>query len=156
MAAPSSQSLSNLFTQLMGRQVTFVQTNDPSSEAKQIYGVYATPPDETATVVKADLSLLGSFAGALVGLPDAAVKEHLRSTQRSAQIEEPLRDAIHEVLNVASAVIAIQGRTVLTAMETDPARIEGAAANVLKKPVRKQYFNVSISGYQGGKFAILC
>src|ERR1035438_8820853 len=37
-------------------------------------------PHETAIVVKADLPLLGSFAGALVGLPDAAVKEHLRAT----------------------------------------------------------------------------
>jgi len=40
-------------------------------------------------------------------------------------------------------------------METDPARIEGAPANVIKKPEHKQYFNVSINGYQGGKFGIL-
>lgn len=151
MAAPTTQALSNLFTQLMGRQVAFAQTNDSFSKAPQIYGVYVTSPDETATVVKADLPLLGSFAGALVGLPDAAVKEHLKSTP----IEEPLRDAIHEVLNVASAAISIGGRTALTSMETDPARIEGAAADVLKKPEHKLYFNVSINGYQGGKFAIL-
>ena len=151
MAAPTTQSLSNLFTQLMGRSVTFAQTNDSLSKAPQIYGVYVTSPDEAATVVKADLQLLGSFAGALVGLPDAAVKEHLKATP----IEEPLRDAIHEVLNVASAAIAINGRTILTGMETDPARIEGAPANVIKKPEHKQYFNVSINGYQGGKFGIL-
>jgi hypothetical protein len=151
MAVPTTQSLSNLFTQLMGRQVTFAQTNDSFSKAPQIYGVYVTSPDETATVVKADLPLLGSFAGALVGLPDAAVKEHLKATP----IEEPLRDAIHEVLNVASAAISINGRTTLTSMETDAVRIEGAAAEVLKKPEHKQYFNVSINGYQGGKFGIL-
>jgi hypothetical protein len=151
MAAPTTQSLSTLFTQLMGRQVTFAQTNDSFSKAPQIYGVYSTLPDETATVIKADLPLLGSFAGSLMGLPDAAVKDNLKLTP----IEEPLRDAIHEVLNIASSAVAIQGRTILTKVETDPARIEGAAADILKSPKRKLYFNVSISGYQGGKFAIL-
>jgi hypothetical protein len=151
MAAPTTRSLSNLFTQLIGRQVTFALTTSPLTKAPQIYGVYNTLPDETATVVKADLPLLGSFAGALVGLPDSAVKEHLKANP----IEELLRDAIYEVLNVASTTITIQGRTVLARMETDPSTIDGAAAKVLKTPERKYYFDVSIEGYQGGKFAIL-
>jgi hypothetical protein len=63
-------------------------------------------PNETAVVVKADLPLLGSLAGILVGLPDSAVKEHLAATP----MEELLRDAVYELLHIASAVITTEGR----------------------------------------------
>jgi hypothetical protein len=118
---------------------------------KQIYGIYNLLPHETAIIVKADLPLMGSFGGALVGLPDQAVKDHLRSTP----VEELLRDAICEVLNIAAAALTTEGRAVFTKMVTDPSYIDGAAGNVFTKPDHKSYFNVSIDGYQGGKFSIL-
>jgi hypothetical protein len=152
MAGPTSPSLSRLFTQLMGRQVTFVPATPlPNTTAQQAYGIYTVFPDETAAIIQCDLSLLGAFAGALVGLPDSTVKEYLRAKP----IEEILRDAMYEVLNVASSAISAEGRTVLTKMVTDPASIEGAAANTLKKPAHKYYFNVTVQGYQGGRFSIL-
>jgi hypothetical protein len=65
-----------------------------------------------------------------------------------------LRDAIYEVLNIASAVVATEGRAIFTKMVTDPALIDGAAGKLLKKPDHRSYFNVLVDGYQGGKFTI--
>jgi hypothetical protein len=152
MSEPTPYSLSQLFSQLIGRKVTFSQTT-PAAETKikQMYGIYNVLPHQTAIVVKADLPLLGSFGGVLVGLPDASVKEHLAKTP----IEELLRDAIYEVLNIASAAITTEDRAVFTKMVDNPAYIDGAAGTVFKKPDRRSYFNVTVDGYQGGKFTIL-
>jgi hypothetical protein len=132
--------------------VTFVQsTLTPDLKIRQVYGIYTLSPQEAAIVVKADLPLLGSIAGTLVGLADQAVKEHLRVNP----IDELLRDAISEALNVAASAITTEGRAVFDRMETDPAYIDGAAGKVLEEPFHKSYFTVSVEGYQGGRFSIL-
>ena len=151
MSQPTPFTLSQRFSQLVGRKVTFVQTTlSVDIKPKQIYGIYNVLPQEVPIVVKADLPLLGSFAGALVGFPDNVVKEHLKVTP----MEELLRDAIYEVLNIASAAVTAEGRAVFTKMVSDPAYIDGMAAAMFKKPDHRSYFNVSIDGYQGGKFNI--
>jgi hypothetical protein len=151
MAEPTPFALSRRFTQLVGRTVTFVQKPATlDSKLNQIYGIYTVLPYETAAVIKADLRLLGSIAGALVGLPDPVVVDHLAANP----MEELLRDAIYEVLNVAAATISTEGRAVFTKMVTNPTLIEGAAAETLKKPFRRSYFAVTVDGYQGGKFSI--
>jgi hypothetical protein len=151
MTEPTPLSFSHLFTQLIGRKVTFAPTTvSVDTKIKQIYGIYNVLPQETAIVVKADLPLLGSLAGVMVGLPDSAIKEHLAKSP----IEELLRDAIHEVLNIASTVVTNEGRAVFTRMVSDPALIDGAADKLFKKPDRRSYFNVLVDGYQGGKFTI--
>jgi hypothetical protein len=151
MSEPTPFALSKLFTDLIGRKVTFTQTTAAAeTKVKQMYGIYRVVPGETAIVVKGDLPLLGSLGGVLVGLPDSAVKEHLAATP----VEELLRDAIHEVLNVASAVITQNGRAIFVKMVADPILIDGDAGKVLKKPDHRSYFNVLVDGYQGGKFTI--
>src|ERR1700759_5615853 len=149
MSEPTPLSLSHHFTNLVGRNVTFAPTTiAPETKVKQLYGIYTVLPHETAIVVKADLPLLGSLGGILVGLPDSAVKEHLATNP----VEELLRDAIHEVLNISSTVVANEDRAVFVKMVTDPVLVDGAAGAALKKPDRKSYFNVLVDGYQGGKF----
>jgi hypothetical protein len=151
MAEPTPYALSHLFTALIGRKVTFAQTTVAAeTKVKQMYCIYNVLPHETAIVVKSDLPLLGSIAGVLVGLPESAVKEHLAVNP----IDELLRDAIHEVLNVASAVISTEGRAVFIKMVSDPVFIDGAAGTALKKPDHRSYYNVLVDGYQGGKFTI--
>jgi hypothetical protein len=151
MSEPTPYALSKHLTGLIGRKVTFTQTVvAPETKIKQMYGIYTVLPHETAIVVKADLPLLGSLGGILVGLPDSAVKEHLAATP----VEELLRDAIHEVLNVTSTVVSTEGRAVFVKMIADPILIDGAAGKILKKPDHKSYFNVTVDGYQGGKFTI--
>jgi hypothetical protein len=151
MSEPTPYALSKHLTGLIGRKVTFTQTVvAPETKIKQMYGIYTVLPHETAIVVKADLPLLGSLGGVLVGLPDSAIKEHLAATP----VEELLRDAIHEVLNVMSTVVTTEGRAVFVKMIADSILIDGAAGKVLKKPDHRSYFNVTVDGYQGGKFTI--
>jgi hypothetical protein len=151
MSDPTPLSLSHHFTQLIGRKVIFAPTTIAAeTKIKQIYGIYSVLPHETAIVVKADLPLLGSLAGVMVGLPDSAVKECLAKSP----LEELLRDAIHEVLNIGSTVVTNEGRAVFARMVTDTGLIDGVAGQLLKKPDRRTYFNVSVDGYQGGKFTI--
>ena len=151
MAEPTPFDLSRRFSLLIGRKVTFVQTTATLDKAiKQVYGIFTVLPNKTAVVVKADLPLLGSFAGALVGFPDSVVREHLAVTP----IEELLRDAIYEVLNIASAAVSTEGRAVFEKMVTDPVYIDGVAGKVFAKPDHRSYFYVQVDGYQGGRFSI--
>ena len=152
MSQPTPFGLSRLFTQLTGRKVDFCQTTAAlDSKIKQIYGVYTLLPHQVTIIVKADIALLGSFAGVLVGLPDSEVKERLKVNP----IEELLRDAIYEVLNIASAGVTTEGRAVFDKMVTDPTYIDHGPGRVFLKPDHSSYFNVSVQGYQGGRFSIL-
>ena len=152
MAEASAFSLSNCFTQLTGRKVNFVQTSFAlDGKVRQAYGVYSLESVKSAIIVKADLVLLGSIAGALVGLPDASVKEHLKDNP----LGELMRDAISEVLNVAAAAVTVEGRAVFQSFVTDPTYMDSVATKVFKNPFHRTYFTVQVEGYQGGRFAIL-
>ncbi len=151
MSEPTAHAMTQLFSQLMGRKVSFAQAKPATAtNVKQMYGLYTVLPNETVIVVKADLPLLGSFAGALVGLPQDAIKEQLAETPLS----ELLRDAIHEVLNIASTVVTNEGRAVFKKMAADPVYFDSLDAQFLQKPDRKTLFDVSMEDYQGGKFTI--
>lgn len=151
MPAPSPQSIALLLTQLLGRKVTVALSPAAKNATDpQIYGAYTIVPGDTAIVVKADLSLLSAFAGALVGLPASEAQARAKVTP----MDETLHDAIYEVLNVFSAVITFSGRTVFEKMELNAAKLEGGAANVLNHPSQSYYFGVTMDGFPGGKLAI--
>ena len=152
MAPPTARSLSRLFSQLAGSEVVFIQTKEgPDTKSAQVYGIYKLHPDSLQIVVKADLLLVGSFAGGMIGLPDSEVKLQLGTNSAS----EPIHDAIHEVFNVASNTILPGHRTVLADVVTDFTSLDEATSMVLTKPGTKYCFNASVKGRQGGQFAIL-
>jgi hypothetical protein len=151
MPGPNAFHLSKCFSQLINRKVTFVQTSQTlDGKIKQVYGAYNLSPIDSAIVVKADLHLLGSIAGALVGLPDSVVKEHLKISP----LEELLRDAISEVFNVASAAVTAEGRAVFSKFVTESILLDGMAGKVFKEPFHRNYFTVSVEDYQGGRFSV--
>jgi hypothetical protein len=152
MAEPNVIAMSRLFTDLVNTKVLFAPTRVPGkSTQKQMLGVYSVSLGDKPLVVSADLRLLGSFAGALTGLPDSAVTEHLAATS----LDEVMRDAIHEVLNIASTVVTAKGRAVFRHMAAQAADIDLEARQVLNSPTLRHSYDVSIQGYQGGKFSIL-
>lgn len=152
MSEPTAPALSHHFSSLIGRSVTFARV-PPGREslAKQIYGIFTNAQSETPIIVKADLSLLGAFAGALVGLPDSEVRERIKGTA----IEELLRDAIYEVLNVASSVVAAEGRTTLSSMTTDLSELGNETKDIIAKPSHRIDFDVTVDDYEGGRFTVL-
>ncbi|MFP5277623.1 MAG: hypothetical protein ACLGPM_10935 [Acidobacteriota bacterium] len=151
MAEPTAFALSRHFTSLINREVAFAQSTAAlETKTPKVFGVYVVFPEQTALVVKADLSLLGSFAGALIGLPDAEVKQRVSS----AAIDELLRDPVQEVLNVASAVVSSVGRAVFKSMTMNPIYLHPDAEKALNHPLHRSYFTVRINGYQGGRFCV--
>jgi hypothetical protein len=152
MSEPTPFDLSKRFSQLAGRKVTFAQAGAlADTAAKQVYGIYTVLPADTPVIVKADLRLFASIAGALVGWPDPVVKEHLAIVP----MEELLRDAIYEVFNVAAAGFAADGRVVFKDLIFNTTYIDGANGEVLKKPGHRSRFNVTMEGYLGGRMEIL-
>lgn len=152
MPEPTPFAMTNLFGDLVGRPVSFTQVTQPIvSKAKQMYGIYLVKPMDSTRVVKADLPLLASFAGALLGLPSDGVKERLGA----AEMDEGFRDAIHEVLNIASTIVCTEYRAVFQTMHADPVYLTSAAQDTLRDPIYRSYFNVKVDGYEGGAFTIL-
>jgi len=151
MAEPKPLTIAQLFTGLVGRNVSFTQLLKPAvTGAKRAYGVYLVKPMDTIRVVQLDLPLLGSFGGALLGLPSDTAKERIMAST----VEESMRDAVGEVLNVASTIVSIEHRAVFQSMYLDEASLPKTITESLKNPAYKSYFSVAVDGYQGGAFSI--
>lgn len=152
MAEPTPYALSQLFSQLIGREVSFsLVLKPPASKSKTIYGGYIILQQNRALVVKADLPLLGCLAGALLGLPNETAVERALETP----MNESVRDAIHEILNIASTAVSTEGRVVFKNMATDLVYLEGEAMDVAQAPDLQSNYFVSIGGQAEGLFTIL-
>ncbi len=144
--------LSKMLTQLLARNVTVALQLKPSpSRPKLIYGVYQSVPQGETVVVKSDLALMGSLGGVLVGLPSDAVGDQIKA----GQLGEALRDGIHEVFNITSTPLSVNGRIVFQTMHTDNTSLKGAARETIDSPALATRFDISLPGYAGGQFDIL-
>lgn len=151
MHAPTPTELSQLFTNLVGRPIAFTRLLTPEVKStKSVYATYSCVANNKTVLLKVDLALLGSCAGALVGLPDTEVRARLASPS----IDEVIQDALAEVLNVASALFSREGRTVYTGMTTDAACLDPEARGILAKPSQKLAFSVTVQDYLGGTFTL--
>jgi hypothetical protein len=149
MAEPKPLTIAQLFSDLTGRTVNFTQVlKPPVTKAKQAYGTYLIKPADTKRIVQLDLPLLGSFGGSLLGIPSETVKERLMSPGS----DEPLRDAMHEILNVASTIVSVENRAVFQSMFLDA--VPSTILESLKNPAFRSYFTVTVTGYEGGAFSI--
>jgi hypothetical protein len=152
MSEPTPFALSHLFTQLVGREVKFaLATNPQQSKGRLLFGIYTVVRTSRVIVVRADLALLAAFGGALIGLPLALGIE--RATE--IPMDESMRDAIHEVLNIASTVIWTDGRITFKSLVILPIYCVGEAALVIDHPEHKSNFTVTIDGKNSGLFTIL-
>jgi hypothetical protein len=151
MSEPAACKLSSHFANLINRDVDFVPARHPTENTpKQVYGVYTVYPQMSALVVKADLTLLGSLAGALVGLPNDEVQFRMQS----AESDDLLGDAMREVFNVAASVVTSEGRAVFKSMLTEKIYLRPEAERTLSAPLHRSSFNVEIEGYEGGRFSV--
>jgi hypothetical protein len=152
MAEPTSLSMATLFSDLIGRRVNFSeQLNAIPPHGEQIYCAYLIKPMDSYRVIKADLSLLSSFAGALIGLSPETIKERVAE----AKLDETLRDALHEVMNIASRIVTLGQRGVFKGMFGDPGQLPPEARDTLRDPRHSSYYRVTVDGYEGGAFSLL-
>ena len=152
MAEPCSSIMTRLFTDLIGHNVSFSEQSLPAApKSEQLYCVYQIKPMDSARVVRADMALLSSFAGALIGLSPEAIQQRVAEPQ----LDESLRDALHEVMNIASRVVSLEHRAVFKGIYADPGSLPADARNTLRDPCYTSHFNVKIDGYEGGGFTLL-
>jgi hypothetical protein len=123
----------------------------PPHNGEQIYCVYLINPMDSYRVIKADLSLLSSFAGALLGLSPDTIQERMAE----AKLDETLRDALHEVMNIASRIVTLEHRGVFKGMYGDPGQLPAEARSTLRDPCYSSYFKVTVDGYEGGALSLL-
>ncbi len=152
MAEPTSASMATLFSDLIGRHVNFCEQLDaPPANGQQIYCAYLIKPMDSYRLIKADLTLLSSFAGALIGLSPETLKERVEDTT----LDESLRDALGEVMNIASRIVTSDHRGVFKGMFGDPAQMPLDARIILRVPCSSSHYKVTVDGYQGGGFSLL-
>ncbi len=152
MAETSSIAMSKLFSDLTGQHVTFSEQQYPiSTTAKQIYCVYLIKPMDSTRVIKADVPLLTSFAGALIGLPLESIKERVADSRPN----EALRDSLYEVMNIASRIVSVEHRAVFNGMYPSSIGLPPDALKTLRDPCSASYFNVTIDSYEGGALSLL-
>jgi hypothetical protein len=143
--------MSKTLSQLTGREVGFTLKPKPTpSGSKPIYGIYTVLPENDPIVMKADIRLLASFGGALVGLPDAVVADRAKEVP----MDEVLRDAIHEVFNVCSTPLSARHRVMFKSMHTEAHQLDSSARDLLNCSILATCFDVSIWGYTGGELIV--
>lgn len=152
MRDPAPQTLSRHFTNLIGRRVAFVKSPPKSKmDEKKVFAVYRSFPSQSVIVLKADLPLIGSFAGALVGMPDSEVR--MRLAEKT--LDDLIKDAIMEILNVTTPAIATEDRATFISMAMNESEVEDAGKEIVSKPHREFMFDVTVEEHQGGRFQIL-
>ena len=152
MADITAFAMAKLFTDLVGRDVSFsLVLSPPESKAPQIYGTYHVLPEKTPLVVKTDLPLLAGMAGALLGFPYETALERAQEKPMG----EMIRDAMHEVLNIASTGLSTGHRVVLNTMVQDTVFCDSKVLDLIRKPDLKTQFKVTLGTEVQGLFSIL-
>ena len=151
MIEPTPFALSKLFSNLTGRQVTFARLPGcPPTKTLTIYGTYVVLPAEHTIVLKAEVPALACLAGALLGMPVDTAIEHALETP----MDESVRDAMHEVLNIASTALSTDGRAVFQGMTTNRKELVLNAEFAVEKPSAKPTFKVSMDDEAQGLLTV--
>ena len=143
MAEPTPLSLSQFFSELTGRHVNFaLAVSPPPSRAKLIYGAYTIQPDGNPLLLKVSLKTLGLLGGSLLGLPEDTAIERAEEMPPN----EPMRDAMHEVLNIASTAFMDDKRIVFRSMARDLTSLPFDVGNLERNYTRKNSYKVTVEG----------
>jgi hypothetical protein len=143
MHGTTPYALSQLLSDLTGRQVgATLVLNPPASKSTQVFGEYEVLPSGKPLVVRADLGLLAVLGGSLLGLPSETAVERAHETP----MDEPIRDAVHEVLNILSVVVALEGRVVFKKMSREGSTLESGALDLVDHPESRSSFQFIFGG----------
>jgi hypothetical protein len=68
---------------------------------------------------------------------------------------ESIRDAMHEVLNIASTFLSTTHRMVFQSMAPDPIYCETSVCELIRMPDLRSTFSMSVGKQPGGLFAVM-
>ena len=141
MAEATALSLSRFFSDLTGRHVSFsIATSSSSVKGTQMYGLYHVAADATPLLLRLHLDTLAAMGGALLGLPEDLAIEKAKQTP----LDEPLRDAMHEVLNIASTAISPDARIIFKCMAKSTGAFPSDAAELMQTACHKSAYRVAV------------
>jgi len=151
MREPSSRSISQLFSQLTDRHVSFtLEPNAAIGKEPSIFAMYTELPDDKPIIARAERATVAVLAGALLGMSEeTAIKGGLEQP-----MNEAIRDAMYEVLNIGSTALSTEGRVVLQKLVTDAADIPLPGRSVLTESRSKSTYRVAIDGKARGVFSL--
>lgn len=143
MAEATAFSLSKFFSELTGQHVSFaIATNAPNPKGDSMYGLYHVVADASPMLVRMSLNSIALMGGALLGLPADLAIERVKA----AQVDEQLRDSMHEVLNIASTAFSPDQRIVFKGMSRTVDVFPTGAKDLLQKASRKSSYRVAVNG----------
>lgn len=153
MANSTPYNLSQLFSNLIDRRVSVIEASErEATKCRKSYASYDVVGRNEKILLQIDFDLLGSLGGALAGMPDAVVRQNLKSMP----FDETLRDAMHEILNIVSAVITTEGRAILKMMELDENKGRTLAKSFMQTTSHlASRLQVAIPNYSGGQIEVL-
>ena len=141
MAEATALSLSRFFCDLTGRQVSFsIAASSSPVKGPQMYGLYQVADDSKPLLMRIHLDTLAVLGGALLGLPEELAIEKAKQTP----LDEPLRDAMHEVLNIASTAISPDARVIFKTMAKSTAGFSDEVADLMRTACHKSSYRVSV------------
>jgi hypothetical protein len=151
MREPSARSLSQLFSQLTDRHISFtLEPNAAAGKAPTIFATYSELPGESPIVARAERAMIAILGGALLGMPDETAIERALETP----MNEAVRDAMHEILNIGSTALSTEGRVVLKGFVSDPLDIPHVERGVLSNPRSISTYRVAIDAKARGTFTL--
>lgn len=146
MTEPVALHLSQFFSALAGKPVSFAFAgNVLPSQGACMYGVYASPAEDGPVVMRIGLKALALLGASLLGLPEDTAMERATATPT----DEPMRDAMHEVLNIASTAIGGETRLVFQQMFRELSALPTEAANLVRSQGLRTSFRVAVDGVGG-------
>lgn len=141
---------------LLGKSVAVKRLTTPLLPGPRVpvaIGTYRIGADEKPTILwVCELSLAASLAAALSLMPSGIAQEQARK----GQLDENLRENLHEVMNVGASMLSGHGtRFALGAVHLPPAPAPADIAPLLARPPARLDLEIAIPGYEPGKMALL-
>lgn len=152
---PQPPDVASTLSDLLGKSVVVKRATAPLQPGPRVpvtVAVYGTEPDEPRILWVCNLAI-GCALGAALSLIPAGVAAE---SARRGQMEEGLRENLHEVMNVAATVLSSSGnRMVLQSLHVPPTPLPAGVARIVARPARRLNLELTVPGYPPGKVALL-
>jgi hypothetical protein len=151
---PIQEAIRDLIGDLLGRGTAVDKSDDPVAPGARVaVGGFRDGAGRLLAVLPMDRDLVCILGGALVMVPEVAVKEIMRI----GDIPENLYENLWEVANIMASLLNREGgmHVVLTDRWEGDEPDDADAQALLAAPVRQRWFSLTVDGYGSGRLGFL-